>query len=82
MSILLTENDIGFYNIMISTLFNCMRIVWHFTCFVWNFAYFTVMTNKWVNIKLESSGYQQHGKVVATHGKNINKLESRRCPCQ
>jgi hypothetical protein len=42
-SILLTENNIGFYNVMISALFNCMRIVWHFTCFVWYLVDFTVL---------------------------------------
>jgi hypothetical protein len=36
---------IVFNNVLISTLFNCMRIVWHFICFVWNFAYFIVMNN-------------------------------------
>jgi len=56
-SILLTKNDTGFYNVMISALFICMQIVLHFTCFVSYFAYFTIMTNKRVNNKLESRHY-------------------------
>jgi hypothetical protein len=34
---ILTESDIGFHNIVISVLFNCMR-------FVWDIAYFTDMS--------------------------------------
>jgi hypothetical protein len=47
---ILTKNDKGFHNIMFMDLFN-------YTQFVWNFAYFTAMTNKWVNNKLESCRY-------------------------
>jgi hypothetical protein len=34
---ILTESDVGFHDIVVSALFNCM---W----FVWNIAYFTVMS--------------------------------------
>jgi hypothetical protein len=34
-----TKDDVGFYNVVISALFNCMR-------FVWDFAYFTVMNHE------------------------------------
>jgi hypothetical protein len=39
---ILTESDNGFYNVMISALFNCMR-------FVWDFEYFTVMNHEPAN---------------------------------
>jgi hypothetical protein len=29
---------------MISALFNCMRIVWHFTCVIWSITYITVVS--------------------------------------
>jgi hypothetical protein len=25
----------GFCNVLIFALFNCIQVVWHFTCFVW-----------------------------------------------
>jgi len=39
---ILTENDIGFHNMVIYALFNCMR-------FVWDFAYFSVMNSEFAN---------------------------------
>jgi hypothetical protein len=42
MSILLTEIDIGFHNVVISTLFYCMRVVW-------NFAHVTVLNKELIS---------------------------------
>jgi hypothetical protein len=39
---ILIESDTGFYNVVISILFNCM---W----FVWDYAYFTVMNHEHAN---------------------------------
>jgi hypothetical protein len=33
-----------FNNVVISILFNCIRVVWHFTCFVWKTIYITVVS--------------------------------------
>jgi hypothetical protein len=38
-----------FDNVLISVLFNCIRVIWHFTCFVWKYACFIVMYNEPVN---------------------------------
>jgi hypothetical protein len=72
-----------FDNVLISALFNFMRVVWHFTCFVWNYVYvtamyvyITVMTMKGLIYVGKSSLPMVriiiNGKVVATHDKDIN----------
>jgi hypothetical protein len=33
-----------FDNLVISSLFICIRVVWHFTCFDWKIAYITAVS--------------------------------------
>jgi hypothetical protein len=48
---------------MISALFNCMRVVWHFTCFVWNYIQVTVISNEWGNINWKVLATNRMGKL-------------------
>jgi hypothetical protein len=40
-----------FNDVLISALFNCIRVIWHLTCFVWDISYFTVVNHEPANKK-------------------------------
>jgi len=65
---ILTKSDTGFRNILIPALFNCMR-------FVWNIAYFTVMTNEFINKRVGSDVCQRTRELHLPEQKIlINKI--------